>query len=1304
MNMDQPLDLSITLVAPPADSSPETIASIELRCDQLGLQYRGDLLTDPLTARERENLRWYLEEYAEWPYEQFLERGKKIEGFLAELGKRLYQGIFGSVGAMGIVQPWRLQPLQPDTQRQISIISELSKALSLPWELLHDAQGFLVLRSRHPVSLIRRLPQGELPALSMPFEPPLHILLITARPDNTGFTDPRSIAHELLDEVQPQIDAGSIALEFLRPPTLSALRTRLSDPAKPPIHVLHFDGHGIFGEEHNGQRQQHLSIRKQGMLAFEDDEGKLDLVEAERLAQVMQDSGVKLAVLAACQSAVSGSDDAFSSVAAQLIRSGLDAVSAMSASVLTISATRYAEAFYRSLVSSRSVSLAQERARQALHDDPRRDIHRRRKDDEGTTVTLREWWLPHYYQQRPVLLQQQSTRKRKKISMPPPLQRLSEGMPPQPRYGFSGRAHELLQIERYLLQGKVVVLHGFGGIGKTALACEAADWLTRTQMYERACFVSFEHGGDAPMLLSALSNSLDMFDEGHHPNNVQVAMAQLIPALKNKRILLIADNLESILSNGETPLDRVALGQLWDVFLALASSGAGVLLTSRDTAFGDGHLTPGDKVMHLPLNGLHPDDAYALASRLLANLGIDRAHLPYAGLRDLLGQLDYHPLAIQLVLPMLRERSLATIRAEFSELLPHFVDDTETGRNHSLLASLGYSLRRLSEEQQALLSRLAPFEGGACEDNLLVITEISEQAWATLRPILEQTALVTLEPVLDAAHILFLHFHPVLVPYLRSQPGADNAALYKLYTLRYYALSANLYDEDRQYPLKSRAIARCELPNLRRAVNLLMQEGQIDAALDMAHSIAHFLSVFGLTWEYETLLGQVSEAATARGSANGLLTNAEWIRETSIGERELRKGNLSTASTYFTSLLARIEAQPEGTQLGRGSFEHCSVFQSLARCLENSGQLAAAEEKYREALAIIEKLLKLQPDSHNYIGQRASLLKDMGRVLLAQGQYARAQSYYKEAVKAYTQIKDVAAQAMMLGELGTLALLQRNYVEARLRYTDALNRYHILSDLPSEGILWYQLGRIAQEQNEWTEAVRCYRKSLRIDEQLGNTVDAATTCHQLGMVARQAGHLSESEGWYRGALERVERVDTGNSLYATCLSNLADVLVDEVQAGIISRERLREALCYAEQALTIKEGMDASKNNWSTLSVLAKIADLEGQAEAARIYRHRARENFAAFAGNRDYIDRNLGKLIVDFAAGARGNLQAQVEAEPYLSWLEEQGWHVTSAVRHIWTGEREWHSLVEDLRNAEALLILRILETLQTQQEQETI
>jgi len=757
-------------------------------------------------------------------------------------------------------------------------------ALSLPWELLHDEQGFLALRAQQPVSIVRRLPQAELGALLTEFTPPLRVLLVTARPDDAGFVDPRGIARELLDEVQPQIEAGAVALEFLRPPTLAALRERLSQ--QPPIHILHFDGHGTFDDAPAPVDGQRLQGGAQGKLAFEDDDGKCDLVEAERLAQLLQDSGVRLAVLTTCQSAQGAADDLFSSVAARLIRSGVDGVVAMSASVLVASAAKYVEAFYRKLAAGDPVTLAHERARQALHDDPRRHWHQRHRDKAGAPIKLKDWWLPHFYLQRPLAFGvafgvPPSGGTSRNPNQPPEggTPNATADLPPAPLYGFTGRARELQQIERWLLRDKLVVIHGFGGVGKTALAREAADWLTRTGMYDAICFVSFEHGGDASSLLSALINRLEIAGS-YDPRDVAAALATLRPGLAERRTLVIADNLESILPGGEAALDATARGQLWEVLLALRAAGAGVLLTSRDAEFGDGQMAHGKDVKHWPLGGLHPEDAYTLARQLLKDLDIAETRAPYPALRDLLVELDHHPLALQLVLTALRDDAQLTLErssADFALLLPRFSDDRQTGRNRSLLASLDYSLRRLTEAERQLLARLAPFEGGALEPNLLAITELDEREWQRLRTALERAALLAPEQI-ENVTVPFLRFHPVLTPYLRGQatpPDVDEAALLERYAARYRAVANYLYDEDTRNPLAARELARRELPNLRRALELLLDGGALDEAADLVNRIARFLNLFGLWRERDELRRRVELAVESAGThKDGALTRA----------------------------------------------------------------------------------------------------------------------------------------------------------------------------------------------------------------------------------------------------------------------------------------------------------------------------------------------------------------------------------------------------------------------------------------------
>jgi hypothetical protein len=159
------------------------VAQVELRCDDLGLACPARPLRDPLSASDREEPAWYLEQYRQWPFREFARRGARVEQRLPEIGRRLYDAVFGTPDAMAVLQPWRLQP---GVLRQISILSDVPAAPSLPWELLHDEQGFLVLRTQQPVTILRRLPQSELAAFPALFTPPLRLLLVPARPTSSS--------------------------------------------------------------------------------------------------------------------------------------------------------------------------------------------------------------------------------------------------------------------------------------------------------------------------------------------------------------------------------------------------------------------------------------------------------------------------------------------------------------------------------------------------------------------------------------------------------------------------------------------------------------------------------------------------------------------------------------------------------------------------------------------------------------------------------------------------------------------------------------------------------------------------------------------------------------------------------------------------------------------------------------------------------------------------------------------------------------------------------------------------------------
>lgn len=145
----------------------------------------------------------------------------------------------------------------------------------------------------------------------------LNILIVTARPLGDKDVAYGMVARPVVDAVKYLGD--KLHFKLLRPPTLAQLLTELSI-WKRFYYMPHFDGHGCFGEYQSGKREE--------LLACEIVNGEMELVSAEDLGYYLEEYGVPLFALNACESGQQG-DDPYSSVASQVIRAGTDAVVTM---------------------------------------------------------------------------------------------------------------------------------------------------------------------------------------------------------------------------------------------------------------------------------------------------------------------------------------------------------------------------------------------------------------------------------------------------------------------------------------------------------------------------------------------------------------------------------------------------------------------------------------------------------------------------------------------------------------------------------------------------------------------------------------------------------------------------------------------------------------------------------------------------------------------------------------------------------------------------------------------------------------
>ena len=65
------------------------------------------------------------------------------------------------------------------------------------------------------------------------------------------------------------------------------------------------------------------------------------------------------------------------------------------------------------------------------------------------------------------------------------------------------------------------------------------------------------------------------------------------------------------------------------------------------------------------------------------------------------------------------------------------------------------------------------------------------------------------------------------------------------YRQGYQQLASYLDHQDNRTPVQARAIAARELPNLRRALDLTVEAGDVEGAAELADQICRFLDLFG---------------------------------------------------------------------------------------------------------------------------------------------------------------------------------------------------------------------------------------------------------------------------------------------------------------------------------------------------------------------------------------------------------------------------------------------------------------------------
>jgi tetratricopeptide (TPR) repeat protein len=1270
-------------------------------------------LIAPLGPIEAEELGWYLERWPVWPNPLVADRARQVEENLIAWGQALHGVALPLQPTANVLQAWAGVEAGASRRFSVSVDDSLlhgsseaeenaakeaaTALLALPWELLHNGDGFLFQGAR-PTRVRRRLPNKRDRAVPV-VAPPIRVLLITARPedDACGYLDHRASALPLVAATE---ELGEVLrLSLLHPATYPALEAELAraQQAGEPYHVVHFDGHGVY------DRRVGL-----GGLCFEDpsDSNKLtgrrhQTVLTNKLGPLLNNYRIPLVLLDACQSAQAeaGSE----SVASELLQRGVVSVVAMSHSVLVETARRFVAAFYAELARGQRVGQAMLAGQRALHSDPSRG----QRYGIGE-LKLDDWFVPVLYQEKddPQLFTATPAPQTKE-DLGARLGARLGAVPPEPvDTGFVGRSRDLLALERLLRQERWAVVRGQGGEGKTALAAELARWLVRSQQLKRAAFVSVELYSQSQAVLDALGRQLVGADySASKYENPEQALLPIERALREQPTLLVIDNMESVLLPPylDTPelLSEEAALELQEI-LALAerllrAGETRMVFTSREALPAPFDAQP----QRWELHQLEKGDAVALIERSLAAGESSAATGAGAGaaalearreeIEALADAVQGHARTLALLAPELRRRGVAATQAALVELMQQMqrqvaqlpAEDPRR-REQSLFASVELSLRRLSAANRERARVLGVFQGGVDLDVLRWMTGWEPAEVEGLALELVGTGLATANPYNH------LSLNPALCPYLQASLSEEELQALTATWLEAMAAYLRYLDQQRSRNAELAAtLTLLELPNLFALLDRSQTVAEPATTIERATYLYGLLQSLGKPRLLERVAWVRDAAAAALGEG---WSHARFQASRTRIEQQLASGQLQEAFAGAQQLLQQTQAAGEAAYAG-ADYDLATAFFLLGRVLKTGGGAQQAMPLLQEAGRRFEAIVHKRHDV-GAEGMASACLTDQGECLSVLGRSDDATAAFEEAIRRAEQLRNLRDVAVGKGNLGTVRLQQQRYAEALEAYQQARDTFSRLSEPGSVAIVWHQIGRVYQEAGQPEAAEEAYNQSLAINVRLGDQ-------------ARQAGTLLQLGNLYDDVLQRPEEAVAFCQRAAEIYGEIGDLAKEGISQHNLARsflklQRFGEARLSIRRAIECDARFGHAAEPWKTWAILADIETAAGNGAAASEARRQALGAFLAYRRDGGENQTGSGRLALaireDLASADPAEVASLLQQLAVDTDFENQLPFLTS-LQSIAAGSRD-RSLAEDpgLDYKEAAEVLLLIEALEAE------
>jgi predicted ATPase/class 3 adenylate cyclase len=560
---------------------------------------------------------------------------------------------------------------------------------------------------------------------------------------------------------------------------------------------------------------------------------------------------------------------------------------------------------------------------------------------------------------------------------------------PRQLTSFIGRERELAEVKGLLASSRLVTLLGVGGLGKTRLSLQvAADLIDAFP--DGVWFVDLAPLTDESLVPQSIATVLGVKEEAGR--SVLEAVEKYVV---DRRLLIILDNCEHLTRACAETAKRMLQSGL----------NLKILASSREHL----HLA-GETIFSVPI--LSVPDAYeivtldALGQYESARLFIDRASdvrpdfqltgRNAVAVADICRRLDGIPLAIELAAARVNTLSAEQIAARLSDRF-HLLtrgDRTALPRQQTLRALIDWSYDLLTENERALLRRLAVFAGG----------------WT-----LDAAEVIGTDDIVTKADVLDLLTNLVEKSLVVSEADAGRYRL--LETVRQYAQEC------------------------------LDDSGERDGTRDRH---LYFYLAFAETARPE-LLGPQQGAWLVRLDAEreNLLAAHAWCGHLKSG------GDLGLRLVYsMKPYWINRGLLGLGLRATMESLNHTAASErNVARCrgLLIAGQLGCGLGAYKEAQNYLEESLAIAREIGDK-GRIAAVLQPLGHASLGQGNLAAARVHLEEALALARELGNKREIAAAMNASAQLHRAEGNLDAAEPLYENVLVLARELGDRESVAI------------------------------------------------------------------------------------------------------------------------------------------------------------------------------------------------------------------------------------------------------------